>query len=67
MQVVTKNSPVALEVLPGFETDVAAYNTDVAYFDLKDGKWPKYISPGLLVHQDVTLKCLSTGDGPMLR
>lgn len=29
-QVISKNAPVSLEVLPGFEADVAAYNTDIA-------------------------------------
>lgn len=29
-QVISKNAPVSLEVLPDFEADVAAYNTDIA-------------------------------------
>jgi hypothetical protein len=32
-QIITQNSPVQLAVLPGFDTDIAAYNTDIAYFN----------------------------------
>jgi hypothetical protein len=32
-QIITQNSPVTLAVLPGFDTDIAAYNTDIAYFN----------------------------------
>ncbi|CAM9386242.1 unnamed protein product [Discosporangium mesarthrocarpum] len=37
VEVISQNAPVSLEVLPGFETDVAAYNTDIPYFKLKSG------------------------------
>ncbi|CAM9763878.1 unnamed protein product [Choristocarpus tenellus] len=38
VEVISQNAPVSLEVLPGFESDVAAYNTDIAYFKLKSGQ-----------------------------
>ncbi|KAG5175388.1 hypothetical protein JKP88DRAFT_172344 [Tribonema minus] len=48
MQIITQNSPVKLAVLPGFETDVAAYNTDIAYFNFT-GKALLY-GPGSIHH-----------------
>ncbi|CAM9486510.1 unnamed protein product [Laminaria digitata] len=49
IEVISKNAPVSLEVLPGFEADVAAYNTDIAYFKLKSGQALLY-GPGSIHH-----------------
>ncbi|CAN0062312.1 unnamed protein product [Scytosiphon promiscuus] len=49
VEVISKNAPVSLEVLPGFEADVAAYNTDIAYFKLTKGRALLY-GPGSIHH-----------------
>ncbi|CBJ29901.1 conserved unknown protein [Ectocarpus siliculosus] len=49
VEVISKNAPVSLEVLPDFEADVAAYNTDIAYFKLPKGRALLY-GPGSIHH-----------------
>lgn len=55
LEVITANDPVKLSVLEGYETDVASFNTDIAYFKLpkKEGK-AFLIGPGSILdaHSD---------------
>lgn len=36
VEVITANTPVQLNTLEGYATDVACFNTDIAYFDLRE-------------------------------
>jgi len=55
VEVITANNPLKLGTLPGYKTDVASFNTDIAYFDLNEpGAKAFLIGPGSILdaHSD---------------
>jgi acetylornithine deacetylase len=54
VDVITANSPVALSTVPGYEEGVVAFNTDIAYFELKPEATAYLIGPGSILdaHSD---------------
>jgi len=45
---VTMNMPLTLGVVEGFDTGIACFNTDIAYFDLPEGSTAYLVGPGAI-------------------
>ena len=54
VEVITANSPVRLNTIHGYPTDVASFNTDIPYFQLEEGSTAFLIGPGSIhdAHSD---------------